>query len=201
MAGQPLRGLVGQNMAGRRSVQPGIAYVFANAAAAVTFVPPVAGNWKFVGWGQGGAGSNGTQGGASGAYFEITKYITAATPVAVSVIQNGNTTVAFSDGTSATAAQNGGNATGGDVNLSGTVGTLDSAGAGGSGLGTGGGLGGAANATSAGGSGAPANLPFTGGHGGYYVGATYFPPGIGAGGAESNGQPGGPGQVIAMFVQ
>lgn len=153
-----------------------------------SFRPTRAGYYKFCGWGAG--GGNDVSG--SGAYFEITEYLDPAKAVAITVglgtLNAGTaTTVTLPSGRVATA--NGGltagaavTATGGDVNLSGSV-------AGAPGGGTGGGAAGD-------GGGAPANLPFRGGDGGG-TGRDGRAPGGGSGVIGSGS--GAHGQVIVIF--
>jgi|SRR5579859_2055141 len=176
-------------------------FSFPAAAAAYTFSPPTSGYWKFVTWGAGGTGSNGTVAGSSGAYAEITKFLTPASKVSIVVPLSGDTVLTFPDGTVVTAgkAANGGGspgvASGGDVNLAGSTGGLTGSHVGNPGLGTGGGLGGPV-ALGSGGAGAPANLPYRGGDGG---GSSV--PGTGGGGAESAGGVFGAGLVLAVFMR
>lgn len=150
-----------------------------------SFSPPVAGLWKFVGWGAGGG-----NGGASGSYFEITKYLRTTDVVAIVTGVTGvsNTTVTFPDGAVATAGRadpstTPGTATGGDVNLAGSAPEV-------SGLGTGGGT-----AVAGQGAGAPANLPYRGGSGS--TGQGLAPGGGGGAGAFA----GGSSAVIASLVR
>jgi hypothetical protein len=177
----------------------GPVYIFPHTAAgAYSFSPPASGKWKFVGWGCGGGGLAGTSGGASGAYVEITRFLTKNQVVTISVVSGADTVIAMPDGTVATAgkasAAVAGAASGGDVNLAGTAGVLS--GNGNPGLGTGGGLGGTVT-TNIGGAGAPANLPFRGGAGeGQLVPAGIG--GYGAGALDSHN--GLPGIVLAMFI-
>jgi hypothetical protein len=177
--------MVGQGMVARkanaRQTEP---YVFPAATSSYTFTPPKSGYWKFVAWGPGGTGTGGVSAGASGAYIEITRFLTPAQPVTISVAQASDTVLTFSDGKVVTAgkatAATAGAASGGDVNLAGTTGVLTGALVGNAGLGTGGGAGGAAGSGS-GGAGAPANLPYRGGVGSGGTGG----PGIGAGSSEN----------------
>lgn len=213
---------------GRRSIagQPGIARrPIATAAGArstqtaatspqqfppgsYTFTPAVSGWWKFVLWG-GGEGGGAVTGSGSGAYSEITKFLTASQTVAV-VVGKGyddsssatSSTATFPDGTVVTAGAasgaTGGTASGGDVNLNGSAG--GNGGAGSAGLGTGGG---AAGTGSGGGAGAPANLPFRGGAGA----STTIKQGRSPGGGGSinpggdNRNNGGDGSVIAFLAR
>lgn len=155
-----------------------------------TFTPPRDGYWKFVLWGAGPT-ANGSQAGSSGAYCEITKYLSTTQSVAIFVsIPAGSpvaTTATFPDGSVASAgsADGGGTpgvATGGDVNLAGSA-------LGVAGLGTGGG---AASL----GAGAPANAPFRGAPGGGSGERGKTP---GSGGATTF--PGGDGLALAVFVR
>lgn len=167
-----------------------------------TFTPPRPGYWKFVLRGHGGGGSGGVTGGASGAYVEVTKYLTSPQSVALIVgsFGGGDTTATFPGGSVATAgAASGavaGVASGGDVNLNGAAGVPTGGNNGNPGTGTGGGSGGIASGSS-GGAGAPANLPFHGS-----TGASNAIPGPGAGGAEIGAQSnGGHGWAEVVFVK
>lgn len=66
-AGQPLRGLVGQSMSGRRK-QP-TAYSYSYPAGSYTWTCPAAGVWRLVLWGAGGGATNAANGGGSGALY------------------------------------------------------------------------------------------------------------------------------------
>lgn len=201
--GQKLRGFVGQKMSGTKP-NPKLQepFSFPSATTNYAFTPPKAGYWKFVGWGPGAQGLGVPNGsGASGAYVEVTKFLTPAQTVAISVAQQADTVFTFPDGSTATAAKaagmTGGLASGGDINLSGTAGSATGSLAGGSGLGTGGGLGGAAGGGASGGPGAPANLPYRGGVGGT---ASATGPGVGGGLAE-NSTGFGTGLALAVFIR
>jgi hypothetical protein len=169
-----------------------------------SFVPPQTGYWKFVLRGCGGAGSSGSGAGASGAYCEVTRYLTTAQSVAIVVgtAFGPDTTATFPDGKVVTAGRASlavaGVASGGDVNINGTPGVGTGNLNGNPGGGTGGGLGGVAGVgAGSGGAGAPANLPFHGASG-----ASVAIPGAGAGGAEI-GSVSNPGQgwAVAVFVK
>jgi hypothetical protein len=172
-------------------------YVFPAAASAYSFVVPYTGEWKFVGWGAGGAGTAGSGPGASGGYFEISRSLRRGTVVTITAGLNTADTSVVLPGATATATRGNnataGAATGGDVNLAGTAGPgVGNPGT--AGLGTGGGAGGGAG----GGSGAPANLPYRGGEGGPSaavggVGAGAGEPGIGSIGASG-------GLVLAVLM-
>ena len=180
-----------------------------------SFAPTVSGWWKFVLWGGGGKDNN--NGGGSGAYCEITKFVTTGQTVALSAGRGQGalaataSTATFPDGTVASAGgasgNTGGSASGGDVNLNGSTGGLDASGtAGAAGLGTGGGLGGPGNGASVGGgAGAPANLPYRGGIGGdgsastEVVGRT--PGGGCASGSIGTYTMAGDGQIIASLAR
>jgi hypothetical protein len=163
----------------------------------LSFTPPVSGYWKFVGWGGGGNGTSGTIAGGSGAYVEITKFLTTSSVVTiVTGTYRGDTTFTFSDGTVATAggapggAGAAGIASGGDINLNGSAG-VSGAGTGNAGLGTGGGPGGASGTR--GGSGSPANLPYRGCTGGGLF--------VGTGTPDTTSLNGGPGLALATFIR
>ena len=170
-AGQPIRGLVGQGMTGRKIDTAQEPFNF--PVGSWTFTPPEPGVWKFVAWGVGGSPSG--QGGASGAYGEITRSLTTTQSVTIVVSKfvgssTPDTTITFPDGHVATAGSAAGNiagvATGFDINLAGTPGTAGSSSSpGGNGLGTGGGHGAPNSGTSDGGAGAPGMLPYRGGAG------------------------------------
>lgn len=200
-AGQPLRGFVGQGLRAqkpnRRATEP---FSFPTAAATYVFVPPRAGYWKFVGQGPGAAGSSGVASGGSGAYGEITRFLTPATPVSIVVNAVNDTTVTFLDGKVCTAgkatAAVGGSASGWDLSFSGSNGTATGGTTGTPGLGPGGGPGGPGT-VGAGGAGAPGTLNYRGGSGG----STTFP-GVGAGGAENGGNTGiGQPAALAVFIR
>jgi hypothetical protein len=183
-------------------------YSFPASQTAYSFTPPVAGRWKFVGWAPGGSGSNTTSGG-SGGYFEITRRVTPAHTIAITVGRQllSDTSVVLPDGSTATATRGSGAtagaATGGDVNLAGTAGSGSGIN-GVAGLGTGGGAGGTLNGGNDGGAGAPANLPYRGGVGGNGGGASGpegTGPGAGGGRTGSAAQvAGGAGFVLAIFL-
>ena len=223
------KGIARQNIAGRASIaRKPIASAFAAQSEQVaaaspqmftpgsyTFTPTVSGWWKFVLWGGGGKDNN--NGGGSGAYCEITKFVTTGQTVALSAGRGQGalaataSTATFPDGTVASAGgasgNTGGSASGGDVNLNGSTGGLDASGtAGAAGLGTGGGLGGPGNGASVGGgAGAPANLPYRGGIGGdgsastEVVGRT--PGGGCASGSIGTYTMAGDGQIIASLAR
>lgn len=165
-------------------------FIFGSGAT-YNWSPTKAGLYKFVAWGPGGVGSNVPTYGASGGYFEITKYVrtTDVVVIVTGVVGSSNTTIAFPDGTVATATRaNGstpGSASGGDVNLAGSNGES-------SGLGTGGGT-----ATTGQGAGAPANLPYRGGNGTTGQGLA---PGGGGGDTAASTQGGGS-LVIAALIR
>ena len=225
------KGIARQNIAGRASIaRKPIASVYATQSeqtaatspqqfppGSYTFTPTVSGFWQFVLWGGGGEDNAATNGGGSGGYCEITKFLTTAQTVALVVGVGARNAVAgtassatFPDGTVVTAGaasgRNGGTATGGDVNLAGSLGGDGSVGGNGAaGLGTGGGLGGAgATGSRGGGAGAPANLPFRGGDGGTAGGGGNpggRSPGSGYAAAVSNAQSGGDGMIIAFLAR
>lgn len=205
-AGQSLKGFVSQSMrpgkSNKRLQEP---FVFPWGASYV-FKPPKAGYWKFVLWGAGGDGSVVTAGGASGAYVEVTKFLTLAQTVTLVVgefaLNYVDTTATFPDGSIASAGRasvvTGGIATGGDVNLNGSPGTAGSTSSNGAtGAGTGGGPGGLHSAAADGGAGAPAMLPYRGGHG-QMAGTNSV--GHGAGNGQGGTLP-GPGLAIAVYMR
>lgn len=173
-----------------------------------TFKPPRSGYWKFIGWGPGGGTSNLSDTGASGAYGEITKFLTTAQSVAIVVSPNSSaTTFTFPDGTVASAGNGAqgpsgaGIATGFDVNLNGTPGVTNSSGSSPPAAnGTGGGTSGGAN----GGAGAPANLPYRGASG-TAPGSTSTvmgqSPGGGAGQTSLTLAAGGSGLALVVFLR
>lgn len=225
------KGIARQNIAGRASIaRKPIASVYATQSeqtaatspqqfppGSYTFTPTVSGWWKFVLWGGGGEDNAATNGGGSCGYCEITKFLTTAQTVALVVgvgarnaVVGTASSATFPDATVVTAGaasgRNGGTATGGDVNLAGSLGGDGSVGGNGAaGLGTGGGLGGAgATGSRGGGAGAPANLPFRGGDGGTAGGGGNpggRSPGSGYAAAVSNAQSGGDGLVIAFLAR
>lgn len=149
--------------------------------------PPQSGRWKFVAWSQGGGGTATIPAvGASGAYGEITKYLTPSQRVGVSVA--GDTTLTFPDGSVATltgaVGTTPGGASGFDYQLNGSPGGAD-------GQGTGGGMSGGN------GGGAPARLPYRGGGSTSANGGT---PGAG-GGSSPTTSFGGQGLVLASLVR
>ena len=225
------KGIARQNIAGRAGIaRRPIASVYAAQSEQVaaaspqmftpgsyTFTPTVSGWWKFVLWG-GGARPTTGYGGGSGAYCEITKFITTGQTAALVAGRGAgsggaaqNSTVTFLDGTVVTAGaavnEIGGTATGGDVNLNGSTGGVDGPGgaSGANGLGTGGGAGGAYEPNVGGGAGAPANLPFLGGVGGYAGGGQHYGGGTPGGGAVSTSYgvqvAAGDGMIIAFLAR
>jgi len=201
-AGQRIRGFVGQGMSGRRQGSQGYVYQFIASASAYTFTAPRPGRWKFVMWGPGADGASGTAG-CSGAYVEIARSLTPGQPVTLQVGFVGTDTVAtFRDGKVVIAGKGTtsvvGVASGGDVNLNGSLsGQAAGISNGMAGLGTGGGAGGnGVSSIVSGGGGAPARLPFRGGAGGN-AGPGGSPPDNGAtpggGGGDSGGGDGGRG--------
>lgn len=204
VAGQSLRGLVGQGLSGRKQQavrrEPS---TYPNPGT-YTFVPTVEGYWKFVAWGHGGSGGgSGTHSGGSGAYVEITRYLTLAQTVTIVLPESAtssDTTVTMPDGTIAIAArangQAGGVASGGDVNLNGSNGVSTGNNNGNAGVGTGGGAGGVGIVgPGSGGAGAPANLPYRGGDGGN----SHAILGVGAGTGEAGGN-GGSAFALAVYL-
>jgi hypothetical protein len=190
-------------------------------AGTYTFKAPVAGDWKFVGWGPGGGSNAGAAGGASGAYVEVTRHLAAGQKVDI-VVRDSSvttaTTITFPDGTVASAGGASGATAGvasivnrkpGDVMLDGTAGKPTGTAANGdAGQGTGGGAGGTGGtfpSTDSGGAGAPANLPYRGGNGGSLgslgSGHGRTPGGGSAAQGTPNALPGGDGQVIASLVR
>lgn len=188
------------------------------APGSYTFTAPVTGYWRFVLWGSGGVATTGGQGGASGSYVELTRFLRAQQTVSLVVRDSASTsatTATFLDGTVASAgsantttagtASITGRAELGDVTLSGSLGGASGgANAGAAGLGTGGGAGGAGGSGDPGGAGAPANLPFTGGAGGaggVTAIATHGRSPGGGGGASVSGSSGGDGLALALLVR
>jgi hypothetical protein len=172
-------------------------YNFPSAGVTYTWSPPQSGRWKFVGWGPGDRG-------ASGAYFEVTRFLRATDSVTIQVgrTASSDTVLTLPGGLVATAGRASSNtagvASGGDVNLNGTDGPSIAGASGGAGLGTGGGSGGLGDgSTYAGGSGAPANLPFRGANGGDNN-LTSPGPGAGAGQPSAGTIYGGNGYVLAV---
>lgn len=222
---QPLRGLVGQDMSGRKKALTPIQRSYPPGTHTFTVTEP--GVYRFVMWGAGGGG-NLTSAGGSGAFILAERSLAAGQSVAITVGGNvrtgttsgangGNTTVTLPSGltltagggTAGTAGATGGaagspsgyDAARGDVALSGSQGGNENA-AGPSGAGTDGGAGGAAGGTRGGGAGAPGSMGYRGGDGS--AGASRTVPGVGAGagalgGSEDN--PGGTGLVIVTQVK
>lgn len=202
IAGQSIAGLSVAGIpiatANRADQEP--PHVFAGTDVSYTFTPPKAGRWKFVGWGPGHSS------GASGAYVEITRFLNTSQSATLHVGGQGvsDTTITL-PGAVATAGRAAagpvvGAATGGDVNLAGSLpGTGGSDGV--AGLGTGGGAGGDGDgSTYDGGGGAPANLPFRGAAGGDENANEGPGVGAGAGGRGAGLYPGGPGLILAVYV-
>lgn len=203
MVSQPLQGLIGQAMDGRKKVITPSTYLF--PPGSYTFSPPDPGVWKFVLWGPGGNGS-GSGTGSSGGYCEYSLSLGVRDRVTLSVglpaigTTSTATTATFpggkvvSAGPGAQGAGGGGVATGGDLNIAGSDGS-DGSIVGPAGGGTGGGPGGVAGV----GAGAPAALPFRGGGGGA-ANSTGYAPGGGAGFGPTQGNGAG-GLIIAMRVR
>lgn len=141
-----------------------------------TWTVPSAGLYKFHLWGAGRGGTSG-QGGCSGGYCEITERLSQGAVIAVLVGigrnaldgGDGDTQVTLPSGRVALAARGtaigtAGLATGGDVNLNGSLGGVSAGGPPGvAGLGSGGAPGGLGdNASRGGGGGAPGVLPMRG---------------------------------------
>jgi len=200
MSSDQLRGFVAQAMAARKKQIFQEPQEFPNAGS-FSFSPPRPGRWKFVGWGPGGDGNNGATAGASGAYIEVTRYLTRKDVIAIVVGAVGSdTTITFPNAVVVTAgkasAAVAGVATGGDVNINGTAGVVTGTINGNPGSGTGGGTGGTATlGPGSGGAGAPGRLPYFGGNG---AGVGTPKPGRGAGGMESS--QGANGFVVAVLV-
>lgn len=123
MAGQKLRGLVGQGVNGRRKVDAPVVYSFKRGVW--SFIAPVSGWFQFAAWGGGGGGATGVAGGGSGALVSGIRALTKGQVVALTVAgdasenANGNvTTVAFSSNDVMSA---GGGATGFTTGLGGAA--------------------------------------------------------------------------------
>jgi hypothetical protein len=151
--------------------------------------PPVSQNWKFIAWGMGSPDDGVSLAGGSGAYFEKTAMVLTTQNVGMSVGGRGfvtDTIINIPGQPTCTAGRglpgSAGVATGGDVNLNGSIGGVDGAGSGG---------GAHVSSGASGGAGAPGVLPFRGG-------ASPFSPG--AGSAFSSGNLGGNGLVIIFAV-
>lgn len=161
------RGNLGGANARRRASST--AYAASFPPGTYTWTAPTSGRFKFVLWGGGYQGEVGN-GGASGSYAEKTATMGLGQTASLTVGGPGSDTVLTLPGGAvitagaAAAGNTVGVASGGDVNLNGSLGGAPSA-SGVNGLGTGGGVGGAPNATKPGGAGAPATLPFRGGAG------------------------------------
>lgn len=174
-----------------------------------TFTPTISGWWKFVLWGGGSENSSANNGGGSGGYSEITKFLTPSQTVALVVgigaragVAATASTATFPDGTvvsaGAASGRTGGTATGGDVNLDGSLGGTGAS-SGAAGLGTGGGAAGTGNSS---GAGAPSNLPFRGGEGGTAAGNTRGrSPGAGGSATVVSAESGGDGLIIAFLAR
>jgi hypothetical protein len=205
---QNLRGFVGQGMRqqklNKHLQEP---FSFPGQHLSYAFTPPRAGYWKFVLWGPGGAGVPGVAGGASGAYAEITRFLTPAQTVTIVAGEpfTGSaaidTTVTFPDGSTIIAGAASGAVagvpSGGDFGFTGTAGVN---GNGNPGAGTGGGSGGAGTGSSSGGAGAPGRLPYRGGTGAGLSGGTTVFAGPGGGGLETPINA-GPGHVLAVYIR
>lgn len=171
MSGQPLRGLVGQDMSGRRAKRQGYCRVYRPGSH--TFTVPYSGRYKFVLHGPGGACDGSADGGGSGAYCERTIPLNAGQQVAIVVGTgtSGTDTRVTAPGyvamvAGAAVAEVAGAASGGDVMYAGSTGGI--AGADGSaGLGTAPGTAGSGGAQG-GGAAAPGTTEFPGGDGGDY---------------------------------
>jgi hypothetical protein len=174
-----------------------------------TFTAPYTGQWKFVLHGAGGDWTNlGTgQASASGAYVEKTIPLNAGQTVGITVGAGGSgtntTAVAAGYPTMSAGAANSftvGVASGGDVNLDGSLGGTSGAVAGVNGLGAGGGSGGTAGGGWGGGGGAPGSAEFPGGKGqdGGNTATTGISPGGGRAGTA--GGPGGDGRAVVLLV-
>lgn len=181
----------------------------------VSFVVPYDGDYKFYLW-SGGYHGDLVNGGPSGSYLEITKSLTAGQTVTGSVGRGGKKTVSptlstltFPDTSVVTAGVASGYytgnravATGGNVNLNGSLGGQTPGAAGEAGLGTGGAAAGPGDGSLiSGGGGAPANLPMRGGTS-YALGTSGQAPGGGGSSSDTNGEhtAGGSGLLIIEKV-
>jgi hypothetical protein len=169
-AGQHLRGFVGQGMDGqRKTFTP---YTASYGPGTFTWTAPLPGFYRFVQWGCGGR--------ASAAHAQTVVHLNTGDRVSLVVAEgvSTDTVVTFPSGRVVTAGsavlslgETPGVATGGDLNLNGSVSGTPSGGNGVAGLGDNGGLGGTGNgATSGGGGGAPGYGGFRGGDGGSTAG-------------------------------
>jgi hypothetical protein len=177
-AGQPLRGLVGQSMSGRRKSPTSYSYNY--PAGSFTWTCPASGTWRLVLWAAGGGSTNGSNlGGGSGALYIAERFFAKGQTVALVVggcigaASNGaNSTATLPDGEVITAGGGQANGTAGavtanrnlDVVFAGSAGGA-AGGSGVAGLGDAGGSGGAGVAAQSGGGGAPGYGPHRGGDG------------------------------------
>lgn len=166
LGGDPLGG---SGLGVTKAIRQQSTYVHAFGPGATNWRCPLTGNYKFVFKGDGALnhfdGST-TYGGGSGAHAEITRFLAAGQLVVISSAATKTTT--FDDGHVMSAGGAGvapiaGVASGGDLNLNGSLG---GSGNGAAGLGPGGGTGGLGNGSSGGGAGGPGTLDFPGGNGG-----------------------------------
>lgn len=214
-------GLLGLNVAQQSMSVPNkralaVGYATVLSPGITSWTAPASGRYKFYGWSGGGGGDGSSNGGASGSYFEVTKYLQRDQAVACAVGRGEwvardaeETELTFSDGQVVTAGPPSawnvpGVATGGDVNLNGSPGgEAVVSGAGAAGLGSGGGAGGLGSASVGGGGGAPANLPMRGAPGGQSAGLAGGSPGGGARGDDGGGgkPPGGSGLLIVVRLR
>jgi len=216
MAGQPLRGLVGQSMSGQKKRIDVPAYSY--PPGTYTFTAPASGWWRVVAWGAGGKGG-GTGGGGGGAFIQADRVLRAGQTVSITVGPGGfasaNTTVTLPGGEVLTAgcgASNAVSAAGGvattsspdDIKLSGgAAGAVDGNGSAGQGTNPGGG-GTGVGGGGAGGGGAAGQGNYRGGNGSGPFGAgtagSANSPGGGAGGGAGSCV-GGDGQVIIHRIR
>ena len=138
--GQNLRGFVGQSMSGTRTF-PGYDRTFTASPTAYSWTVPVSGYYEIAGWGCGSVTLSGVNG--TGAFALRRLMLSAGQRLTIQVGLNSanvnpgsgatgtatDTVVTFPDGStmtagSAAAGVSAGTATGGDINVAGTAGTI-----------------------------------------------------------------------------
>lgn len=203
-----LRGLRGQDMS-IPNRGGAVTYAAMFPVGSFTFTAPETGEYKFYLWGGGWAGDGSGGAGASGSYAEKTVRLVRGATLVGMVGRGGglegipgDTTLTLANGATVIAAAPDSQttpvaATGGDVNLTGSIPGTTAGTNGAAGQGTGGGAGGSGDgSTGGGGGGAPANLPMRGGKGGSHGGQRGRTPG--GGGCGYPLRDGGDGLVIVV---
>lgn len=176
-------------------------YAASYPAGSYTWTCPLTGFYRFAVWATGGQSSAGN-GGASSGHSQTVKHIAkgAQIPIVVSTYGGGSSSVTFPDGsavvvTSASAGTPGA-ASGGMINLAGSLGGVGALASGADGLGGNGGLGGTGGISTGGGAGAPGYGPFRGGDGGNDAAGVQNGQTPGGGAIASGSYPVGSGLVI-----